>query len=58
MKSFLVIFVPALAVVALGVTAAMAGEADDAPGLSGIGIVLITGALALAVRTALRTGRR
>jgi hypothetical protein len=57
MKSFFVIFVPALAVVALGVTAAMAGEADDAPGLSGIGLVLITGALAVAVRTALRRGR-
>ncbi len=55
-KSFLVIFVPALAVVALGVTAAMAGEADDAPGLSLIGILLITGALAAAVRTAQRRG--
>jgi hypothetical protein len=55
MKSFLVIFVPALAVVALGVTLAMAGEADDAPGLSGIGIVLITVALAVAVRVAQRS---
>ncbi len=54
MKTFLAIFVPALAVCALGVTAAMAGEADDAPGLSLIGIVLITGALALAVRVAQR----
>jgi hypothetical protein len=53
-KTFLAIFVPALAVCALGVTAAMAGEADDAPGLSLIGIVLITGALALAVRVAQR----
>ncbi|MGH3070943.1 MAG: hypothetical protein ACRDNB_01575 [Gaiellaceae bacterium] len=57
MKSFLVIFVPALAVAALGVTAAMAGEADDAPGLALIGIVLITLALAAAVRVAQRTGR-
>jgi hypothetical protein len=55
MKSFLVIFVPALAVAAVGVTAAMAGEADDAPGLAGIGIVLITLALAVAVRVAQRT---
>jgi hypothetical protein len=55
MKSFLVIFVPALAVVAVGVTAAMHGEAADAPGLALIGILLITGALAVAVRTAQRS---
>jgi hypothetical protein len=53
-KSFLVIFVPALAAMAVGVTAAMHGEADDAPGLAGLGILLIVAALALAVRTALR----
>ena len=58
MKSFFAIFVPALAVVAVGVTAAMHGEADDAPGLAGLGILLITGALAVAVRTAQRSGRR
>ena len=57
MKSFLVIFVPALAVVAVGVTAAMHGEADDAPGLALLGILLITGALAAAVRVAQRSGR-
>jgi hypothetical protein len=57
-KSFLAIFVPALAVVAVGVTAAMHGEADDAPGLALIGIVLVTGALAVAVRAAQRTGQR
>jgi hypothetical protein len=57
-KSFLVIFVPALAVTAVGVTAAMAGEADDAPGLAGLGILLISGALAVAVRTAQWTARR
>jgi hypothetical protein len=55
MKSFAVIFVPALAVVAIGVTAAMHGEADDAPGLAGIGILLIVGSLAVAVRVAQRT---
>jgi hypothetical protein len=55
-KSFLAIFVPALAVVAVGVTAAMHGEADDAPGLALVGIVLITAALAVAVRTAQRRG--
>ena len=54
MKQFLVIFIPALAVMAVGVTAAMHGEADDAPGLAGLGILLITGALAVAVRTAQR----
>ncbi len=52
MKSFLAIF--ALAVVAIGVTAAMHGEADDAPGLALLGILLIVGALAWAVRTAQR----
>ena len=52
MKSFFVIFVPALAVVAIGVTAAMHGEADDSPGLALLGILLIVGALAIAVRTA------
>jgi hypothetical protein len=56
MKRFLVVFVPALAATALGVTLAMAGEAGDAPGLAGIGIVLITAALAVAVRVAQRTG--
>ena len=49
MKQFLVIFIPALAVVAVGVTAAMHGEADDAPGLAGLGILLITGAFVVAV---------
>ena len=57
MKNFLVIFVPALVVVAVGVTAAMHGEADDAPGLALLGILLITGALAAAVRVAQRRGR-
>lgn len=54
MKNFFAIFVPALAVVAIGVTAAMHGEADDAPGLALLGILLIVGALAVAVRTAQR----
>jgi len=57
MKNFLVIFVPALAVVAVGVTAAMHGEADDAPGLALLGILLIVGALAAAVRIAQRSSR-
>ena len=55
MKSFVAIFAPALAVVAVGVTAAMRGEADDAPGLALLGIILIVGALAVAVRVAQRS---
>jgi len=57
MKSFFVIFAAALAVVAVGVTAAMHGEADDAPGLALLGILLIVGALAAAVRIAQRSSR-
>jgi len=57
MKSFFVIFAPALAVVAVGVTAAMHGEADDAPGLALLGILLIVGALAATVRIAQRSSR-
>jgi hypothetical protein len=56
-KSFYATVGGALAVIALGVTAAMAGEADDAPGLALIGIVLIVGAFALAVRAAYARGR-
>ncbi len=57
MKSLYATVAAALAVIALGVTAAMHGEADDAPGLALIGIVLIVGAFTLAVRTAYRVGR-
>ena len=55
MKHFIAIFVPALAVVAVGVTAAMHGEADDAPGLALLGILLIVGVLAVTVRIAQRS---
>ncbi len=57
MKSFAAMLAASLAVVAVGVTAAMHGEADDAPGLALIGIALIVGAFAFAVRTAYRAGR-
>ena len=57
MKSYLLIVGCALPLLALGVTAAMAGEADDAPGLSGLGILLIVLTLAVAVRVAQRTAR-
>jgi hypothetical protein len=56
LKSLYVILAAALGVIAIGVTAAMAGEADDAPGLSLIGIVLIVGAYASGVRAAYRAG--
>jgi multisubunit Na+/H+ antiporter MnhB subunit len=57
-KSFHVVLFAALGVIGLGLTLAMHGEADDAPGLALIGIVLITGAYVFAVRTAFRAGQR
>jgi drug/metabolite transporter (DMT)-like permease len=42
--------------VGLGVAAVVAGEADDSPGLQGIGVLLVLGALVLGVR-ALRRAR-
>ena len=44
----------ALGIAALGVAAAVLGEADDAPGLVLLGILLIASAFALGVRTAQR----
>ncbi len=49
MKQFVALIAAALALAAVGVTAAMHAEADDAPGLALIGIVLIVGAVALGV---------
>jgi hypothetical protein len=49
-KRFAALFAAALGLAALGVTSAMAGEADDAPGLALIGIVLIVGALCVAAK--------
>ena len=45
----------ALGIAALGVLAAVLGEADDAPGLVLLGILLIGSACALGVRTAQRS---
>jgi hypothetical protein len=45
----------ALGIAALGVAAAIFGEADDAPGLVLLGILLIVSACALGVRTAQRS---
>jgi|tagenome__1003787_1003787.scaffolds.fasta_scaffold19081212_1 hypothetical protein len=36
--------------VALGVAGVIAGEADDSPGLQGLGVLLVLGALFLGVR--------
>jgi hypothetical protein len=41
--------------VALGVAGMLLGEADDSPGLQGLGALLIIGAIALGVRTARRS---
>jgi hypothetical protein len=58
MKSSVKNVVMALGLVATGVALAAAGiyvgETDDAPGAALIGIVLMIGAVALAVRTARR----
>ena len=54
MRSYVAILFGSLAVAGLGVTLAMHGEADDAPGLAGIGILLIVGSFAAAVWTAQR----
>jgi hypothetical protein len=54
-KSFVAILAGALAVAAIGVAAIVYGEADDAPGLVLVGILLILGAVALGVWTARRS---
>lgn len=48
---FLVLLVGFLSVIALGIAALILGEADDSPGLQGIGVVLIVASVALALRT-------
>ena len=53
MKPLLVILASVLAT-ALGVAAIVLGEADDSPGLQGLGVLLVVGAIALGVRTAKR----
>ena len=57
MKSYAVVLFASLAVAGLGVTLAMHGEADDAPGLALIGILLIVGAFAFGVKAAYARGR-
>jgi hypothetical protein len=48
--------VTAVGIAALGVAAGIVGEADDAPGLVLLGILLIVSACALGVRTAQHSG--
>jgi hypothetical protein len=48
-------YVVAILAVALGVAAIIYGGADDSPGLQLIGVLLIVGAVAVGVRTALRS---
>ena len=50
-------YVGMLVVIALGIAAMAAGQADDSPGLGGIGLLLIIGTLVLGVRS-LRRRRR
>jgi drug/metabolite transporter (DMT)-like permease len=48
-------YVVAVLAIAIGVVGVVAGEADDSPGLQLIGVVLVVGAVAACVRTALRS---
>lgn len=57
MRSFVVRLAAACAVAVLGVAAILYADADDAPGLGMIGLVLIAGAIAVAVRTISRRSR-
>jgi hypothetical protein len=45
MKPLLVILV-----IALGIAAVVLGEADDSPGLQGLGVLFVVGAVAVGVR--------
>jgi hypothetical protein len=51
---YLVIVGTMLAACAVGVIAAMSGESDDSPGLTLIGVTLITAAVLVGVRVAMR----
>lgn len=51
----LVTYLFLVVVIALGAAGVVAGEADDSPGLQGLGVVLVVGAVAFAVRTARRS---
>ena len=44
------VMLAALLATAIGVAAIVLGEADDSPGLQGLGVLLIVGTVALVVR--------
>ena len=44
----------AVVATAIGVAAIVLGEADDSPGLQGLGVLVVTGTVALGVRAARR----
>lgn len=46
----------AILAIAIGAAAMALGQADDSPGLGGLGLLLIVGTVALGVRAALRSG--
>ena len=48
-------YLVAILAIAIGVAGIVAGGADDSPGLQLIGVVIIIGAVALGVRTVLRS---
>ena len=54
MKS-LALAVAVVLAIAIGVAGVIAGEADDSPGLQGLGVLLVLGALVLGVRAVRRT---
>ncbi len=56
MKQILVLLA-VLVAVAIGAAAVVAGEADDSPGLQGLGLILALGAIALGVRSVRRRRR-
>jgi hypothetical protein len=50
-----IVVVAAVLAVALGAVAVVYGEADDSPGLQGLGVLLALGAIALGVRIVRRS---
>ncbi len=55
MTRLVAILAAVVAVAVIGVAGIVLGEADDAPGLQLLGVLLVAGALALGVRTAQRS---
>lgn len=57
MKSLFTVIATVL-LAALGGAAMVLGEADDSPGLQGIGLLIIVGVIVLGIRSVRATGRR